>query len=225
MLQKEYMKRLHFVFFFLLTLACWMNIYAQQAPIRVACVGNSITEGYGLGDSTYPAALQRILGPAYEVRNYGLGGRTLLKSGDHPYWKEPAFQEVQQWNPQIVIIELGTNDSKPWNWKDSLHFKTDYLEFVEVFKRLPAHPQIYLCLPPPSFSDKFGIRNQVIKAQEIPIIKQVARLEHVHVINLYKGMKHEAAHFYDGIHPDKVGAVHMAVYIARQLKLPHAQPQ
>lgn len=192
---------------------------AQQQPIRIACVGNSITEGYGLGDSTYPKQLQRILGNGYEVRNYGLGGRTLLKTGDHPYWQEKAFQEVQKWNPQIVIIELGTNDSKPWNWKDSLHFMPNYLEFVETFKHLPSHPDIYLCLPPPAFSDKFGIRNKVIHQQEIPIIKRVAKIEKVHLINLYKAMQHDEQNFYDGIHPNQLGAVHMAEIIAHSLQL------
>lgn len=47
------------------------------------------------------------------VRNYGVSGRTLPKKGDYPYWKEAAYNQSRNWGPDVVIIRLGTNDSKP----------------------------------------------------------------------------------------------------------------
>src|SRR5690606_33169468 len=80
----------------------------NDSALKVACVGNSITEGAGL-TKTYPDVLQELLGDSYEVRNYGIGGRTLLRKGDYPYWNETKYKEVLTWTPNIVIIKLGTN--------------------------------------------------------------------------------------------------------------------
>lgn len=54
-----------------------INIKAQ---IKVACVGNSITENIALSNKhKYPSILQDLLGNGYIVRNYGIGARTMLK--------------------------------------------------------------------------------------------------------------------------------------------------
>ena len=56
-------------------------------PIRVACVGDSITFGYGIKDRdkmSYPAQLGKRLGNKYEVRNFGVNGHTLLSKGNAP---------------------------------------------------------------------------------------------------------------------------------------------
>ena len=54
------------------------------APIKIACVGDSLTDGSkssgGMkGDTAYPAWLGRILGSGYDVRNFGAAGDTLLR--------------------------------------------------------------------------------------------------------------------------------------------------
>ncbi|OYP74897.1 hypothetical protein CIK94_07310 [Prevotella sp. P4-51] len=46
---------------------------ATAPPVRVACVGNSITYGTGIQDrarDSYPAQLERMLGPGYVRRAY-----------------------------------------------------------------------------------------------------------------------------------------------------------
>jgi|GEM_PF-1940752 acyl-CoA thioesterase-1 len=52
-----------------------------RASVKVACVGDSITQGFGLGQLTYPIKLGQMLGEEYEVKNFGLSGRTLLRRG------------------------------------------------------------------------------------------------------------------------------------------------
>ena len=60
--------------------ACFV-IGAAFSQIKIACVGNSITENWALDQNDkYPSILQRLLGDGYTVRNYGIGGRTMLKS-------------------------------------------------------------------------------------------------------------------------------------------------
>lgn len=85
-------------------------------PIRLACVGDSITQGDGLAaDDSYPSQLQALLGEEWKVGNFGVSGRTLLKKGDHPYWTESAYQKALEFEPDVVIIMLGTNDTKEHN--------------------------------------------------------------------------------------------------------------
>ncbi|HEX5553218.1 MAG TPA: GDSL-type esterase/lipase family protein [Chitinophagaceae bacterium] len=193
----------------------------QAGKIKVACVGNSITFGYGIKNRdslSYPADLQRMMGNKYDVRNFGVSGRTLLKKGDHPYWKEKAFQQVQQWKPDVVVILLGTNDTKPWNWKYGDEFGADYTNLLEVFKKLPSHPEIWAALPVPVFKhNKYGIRDSVVKV-EIPIIRKVARTEDVHIMNLYRALRPYGNDFFDGVHPDKTGAHYLAKAVYKQIR-------
>lgn len=204
------------IFLFLFLLAGTISL---QAQIKVACVGNSITFGSGLGDSTYPAHLQRLMGNGYEVRNYGIGARTLLKKGDHPYWIEKKFTEAKDWQPDIVIIKLGTNDSKPHNWDANKgDFIPDYEAFIAEWKHLASNPKIYICYPVPVFKDNFGIRASVVKGEIIPAIKKIAKAEKVKVIDLYKPLTGHGNLFKDGIHPNKLGAVLIAEAVKKKIK-------
>lgn len=205
--------------FFLLLFACsTLSIHAQQ-KIKVACIGNSITAGRGLGDSTYPKHLQRLLGEGYEVRNYGIGARTLLKKGDHPYWIEKPFADAKEWQPDIVIIKLGTNDSKPHNWDaNKADFIPDYRAFIQEWKALTSKPKIYICYPVPVFKDNFGIRDAVVKGEIIPAIKAIAKAEKVKIIDLYKALTGHGVLFPDGVHPNKEGAVLLAEAVRKAIR-------
>lgn len=205
--------------FFLLLLVCSvLSIHAQQ-KIKVACIGNSITAGAGLGDSTYPKHLQRLLGDGYDVRNYGIGARTLLKKGDHPYWIEKKFTEAKEWQPDIVIIKLGTNDSKPHNWDaNKADFIPDYRAFIQEWKQLASKPKIYICYPVPVFKDNFGIREAVVKGEIIPAIKAIAKAEKLKIIDLYKALTGHGDLFRDGVHPNKLGAVLLAEAVKKGMK-------
>ena len=101
-------------FFFLIS----QSLFSQQDTIRIACVGNSITDGNAMSSKSdsYPMALGRYLGAGYDVRNCGKSGTTMLKNGDYSYWNEQLFDDAINFNPNIVTIMLGTNDSKPQNW-------------------------------------------------------------------------------------------------------------
>ena len=74
----------------------------------------------------YPAQLQKMLGKDYYVKNFGVGARTMLNKGDHPYMKELAWKDALAFNPNIVVIKLGTNDSKDMNWKYGKYYRCFY---------------------------------------------------------------------------------------------------
>ena len=62
----------------------------QTNPIKVACIGDSVTYGSGIEDrdnNSYPAQLQKMLGDEYVVGNFGKPGATLLVKGHRPYFK------------------------------------------------------------------------------------------------------------------------------------------
>ena len=99
------------------------NLIARETPVKIACIGNSITYGAFIPNrekNSYPAQLQAYLGKDYEVRNFGVSGSTLLSKGDFPYINTHAYMDSQKFLPDIVLIKLGTNDTKPQNWKRNL---------------------------------------------------------------------------------------------------------
>ena len=51
--------------------------------VRVACVGDSLTNGYKLDESqSYPVQLSTLLGDGWSVGSYGVTNATLLQKGD-----------------------------------------------------------------------------------------------------------------------------------------------
>ncbi len=191
--------------------------FAQK--IKVACVGNSITENYALPlKDKYPTILQRLLGDQYDVRNYGIGGRTMLRKGNYPYWNEARYEEVLTWNPDIVIIKMGTNDAKPKNWLYKEQFVTDYIDFVDSFKSLTSKPKIYLCYPLPAFpGNVLPVDDHTITAEMIPMIKEVSYKTRAKIIDLHTPFIGKSNFVYDKIHPNVKGTTTMARIIAKAI--------
>jgi len=191
--------------------------FAQK--IKVACVGNSITENYALPlKDKYPTILQRLLGTQYDVRNYGIGGRTMLRKGNYSYWNEARYKEVLEWNPDIVIIKMGTNDAKPGNWAHKEEFVTDYVDFVDSFKSLTSKPKIYLCYPLPAFpGNVLPVDDRIIADEMIPMIKQVGSRTEVSIIDLHTPFIGKSDFVYDKIHPNVKGTTTMARIIAKAI--------
>ena len=189
-------------------------------PVKVACIGNSITFGSGISDrsrDSYPAQLGRMLGNHWVVRNFGVGGRTMLKKGDFPYWKEDAYAEAKAFLPDVVIIKLGTNDTKPQNWKFSGEFLANSRAMVRELKSLSSHPVIYLCLPVPAYASRWGINDSIIVHGVIPAIEKLAKEEKLQVIDLYSALSGMEELFPDQIHPNATGAGLMAKIISKHL--------
>ncbi len=188
--------------------------------IMIACVGDSITEGYGLpyqSKTSYPVVLDSLLGPEYSVLNLGRSATTLRKKGDFPYWSCKEFHNVFAYKPDIIIVQLGTNDTKTQNW-DSASFAEDYQALIDTFKTIPTSPKIYVCLPVPVFKSKWTINDSTLTKWLIPIIENLAKKNNLPIINLHSQMKEVGKYFFDGIHPNVKGAKIMAEVIERDLK-------
>ena len=203
----------------LLLLTLPATLFAQK--VRIACVGNSITYGAGIENRdhySYPAQLQQWMGDLYEVRNFGVSGATVLSRGDKPWNCQPEYQEAIDFLPDIVIIKLGTNDSKPQNWQYSEDFKADYLKLVRDFKGLQGSPRVILALPVPVFvPEKWGIRDSVVKTHIIPLIREIARETRCETVDLYEALLPFESCFPDKVHPNAIAAEVMVEEIYKLL--------
>jgi len=205
-------------------LGCWLDARKTPKPgaIRVACIGNSITDGHGIDMATqhgYPALLQKKLGNDYWVKNFGVSARTMLNKGDFPYMNEMAWKDALAFNPDIVIIKLGTNDSKPHNWKYGAEFKQDLESMIQSLSANGKKPKIFLCTPIPAFKPTWEISDSVIVNGIIPVQQKVAKQNGLRVIDLHTLFADGADLVLpDGIHPNGKGAQRMAEIIAEELK-------
>lgn len=180
-------------------------------PVRVACVGDSITAGVGAtANNAYPAQLGRMLGPTWEVKNFGVSGSTLLNQGDRPYQKTPQFKAALAYLPNVVVIKLGTNDTKPQNWKFKDAFVADYKALIAQFSQLPTSPRIFVCHP--AFvpgTGNFGI-NEAGVLEEIPMLAQVAAAQKADLIDIHGALQLHPELLPDRVHPNTAGATVMA---------------
>lgn len=190
-------------------------------PLRVACLGDSITEGAGTNDpatESYPAQLGRLLGAGYDVRNFGVGGSTLLDAGDKSYRRQPAYAAALEFAPDIVVIGLGTNDSKPWNWRHREDFVRDYVTLIRQLRALPSSPRIWICRPMPAWPpSNWGISPEIIAHELPPLIARIAAEEKTGLIDLHTPLREHPDFAPDTVHPNANGAAVIARTVAAAL--------
>lgn len=194
---------------------------ATTQPIRVACVGDSITEGFTIDHpekNGYPADLNRILGNDYLVKNFGAGGTTCLLKGDRPFINDfrHFYEKSTDFKPNIVVLMLGTNDSTPANFAHKDDFAHDLGQLIDHYQAIDPKPRVYVCLPAPAFSGAYHISDDNIN-QLIPIIREVAKKKDLPLIDVNAVLKDHPKDFSDGIHPNAEGAKLLAETVAKEL--------
>ena len=164
--------------------------------------------------------LSKKLGIDYKTTNYGLSNRTLLSTSDDPYFDEEMADIFWNDEEEIVLIMLGTNDSKIINW-NAEKFEEEYEELIQKLRQKKNHPKIYLMLPPKIFAEGDDIyfpNNKTLKNEVIPIIRVIAEKYNLEVINLYKLTSNHPEWFWDNLHPNREGHEAIADEIARVIK-------
>lgn len=187
------------------------------AAIKIACIGDSITQGVGAKNrktQTYPAQLQQKLGAGYEVKNCGTSGIQMRNYLGR--WKD----KITAFGPDIVTIKLGTNDTKNRKFDDPTNkaqfdarFKTAAKGLLEFLNSLETKPKIYICTPVPVFQDKWGINEKSMTEDIIPALTAMAKENNLKVIDLYTLMKGKGNMVPDGVHPNE----HAYTLIAQHL--------
>jgi acyl-CoA thioesterase-1 len=177
------------------------NRLSTNNTVRVACVGDSITEW-----SKYPADLQVKLGNNCDVRNFGVSGSAVLLSSDKPYMNQTAFYKAKEFQPSMVVIMLGTNDARANNYPGMANFTSDYKKLVGEYLKLENKPKIWLVKPPPIFDNDLGLNDTNLEEGVIPGIQQVANELGLPTIDVNAALTNHTECFEDGIHPNTEGA-------------------
>lgn len=198
-------------YFLLLTLLLCLPLSGRQR-LKVACVGNSVTYGMGLPNrekESYPTRLQEMLGPDYEVRNFGHSGSTLLNRGHRPYVKVPEYRQALDFKADIVVIHLGLNDTDPRNWPQHRDdFVADYHALIDSFRTANPHARVWICLMTPIFHDhrRFDSGTREWHALIQDHICLVAEGAGTGLIDLYTPLHRRPDLFPDALHPNAEGA-------------------
>jgi lysophospholipase L1-like esterase len=211
-----------------------INLASGDGPLpgrkRVACLGDSITFGAGAEPRekfSYPAQLGAMLGNDYEVRNFGVGSSTVLMAGDKPYRKQPQFQAALDFDPDIVVVMLGVNDTcaaPRGNWEKSAAFVNDAREMLQALQR-PGR-RVIVALPTPMLPMLPGLKpaRQADLEARCPRLEQVrdwwreaARTEHAEVVDLSKSLEPDSRFVTDGVHPTAAGYTKIAQSVKEQI--------
>ena len=183
-----------------------ITLYEHQT-IRVACVGDSITR-----DTTYPDDLEALLGTNYDVINFGVGRTTVSLDFEKPYYNQMAAKFAHWFNPDIVIIMLGTNDAYLSPQQRS-NFIADYTKLVTSFQALSSNPKIYICIPPPVFDNSLELNATIVENEVLPLVKQTAASLGLPLIDVHTALLGHPEDFKDGVHPNSEGAKVIATQV------------
>lgn len=181
-------------------------------PVRVACVGNSITYGTGIEDRehfSYPVQLQQMLGNGYVVGNFGKPGATLLYKGHRPYVEQPEFKEALRFKGDITVIHLGINDTDPRNWPNYRdEFVKDYLSIMDSLRA--ANPKVRFILarmtPIADRHPRFQSGTKQWHDEIQTSIETVARVSGAELIDFHEPLYPYPNLLPDAIHPNPEGA-------------------
>lgn len=203
-----------------LILSLTLCLAAQaQEKIKIACVGNSITFGYGTENpetDSYPAQLQQLMGDKYEVGNFGRSGATLLNHGHRPYMQMEEFQKALAFKGDIVVIHLGVNDTDPRNWPNYRdEFIPDYMALIDSFRVVNPECRILIARMSPlgvhHWRFESGTRDWHAEIQQA--IEQIALNSRVELIDFHTLLYAYPNLIQDSIHPNKEGLGLLARYV------------
>jgi acyl-CoA thioesterase I len=169
------------------------------AQTKVACIGDSITELSG-----YPNILKQTLGDNYFVSNFGACGTTVSLNSENPYMRSQAYASAKNFQPDLTVVMLGTNDANP-NFGDYRSgFIADYRLLIEAIQSITSKPTVWVVRPPHIF-DESWLSGHIFSSMVIPAVDEAAKQAKVPVINVYNATDNPRL-FFDGVHPNDAGA-------------------
>ena len=199
----------------------------KDERIKISCVGDSLTYGSGVlktrDTDAYPAQLQIKMGTDHLVSNFGLRNATASASGDLPYVESEEYQQSLKSKPDIVVLMLGTNDTKTYNWNAS-DYEAGLKELVESYQQLDTKPTVYLMRSPYCYSldgsdvAEYDIQPAVVSDELGGIVDKVAAETGVEVIDLYSVTEGQDELYTDGIHFNAKGYELIADEVYSNLK-------
>ena len=211
---------------------------APQVPVRVACIGDSVTFGAQLADrehDAYPVQLAARLGGGFEVRAFAGGGCTLLRAADRPIMETALFRAALAWEPDVSVVILGANDTcsggRRRNWQHAASLGEDALALVRSLHLAREGARVILCSPTPMFPGLPGLAPERAAdlARRAPRLTAVATMLReaaagavgVEFLDLSRVLA--AGEVGDGMHPTPFGAAAIADRVAEAIEM-HPAP-
>ena len=193
-------------------------------PLRVACVGDSITYGDRLSDretQSYPAVLERLSQGRFAVGNFGVNGATALQGTGRAWSDTSAGRDALAFSPDLVVVMLGINDlAFPDRYA---RYPADLRGIVQRFQALPSAPRVFLCtLTPIAPVDRQAPANQAIRETMNPAVRAVAAETGAAVIDIAAAYPNRLDLLPDGLHPSPAGAELIARAVRDALDSPPA---
>lgn len=200
----------------LLLMGCGAKTPVSPVPIaetpRVACVGDSITQGFG-GNSYVDVLNAR--GELY-CENFGVCGTTALASAASSYTDTQAYADSLAWGADVTVIMLGTNDTAYWQGQTA--FQADYAQLVDAY--LESGSKVLLCTPlAPAQglqANSYGVNPAYFEAIN-ESIHRVAAARDLPVAEVYAQTVGADMTLEDGIHPNAAGAEKIADIVGESL--------
>ena len=158
--------------------------------------------------------LQKLLGPCYDVQNFGDCCATVvqgypMQAETHPYLDPPArfapaFHESVAFAPDVVVIgSWGKHDTEietllDGGKLDAVQWQADYEELVTTYLNLPSKPTVYVSTPLPlPMGAATGSTTDVI----LPAIQNIAAKYHLPIVPLYPAFLNQPQLYKDATHP------------------------
>jgi acyl-CoA thioesterase-1 len=149
-----------------------------------------------------------MLGNEYVVGNFGAAEAAVSANCYKSYRNQATFRESMDFEPDVVVIMLGTNDARMYQHPAS--FASDYAQLVSEYQALGCDPTVFLVKPPPIYKNELELSGTNLQEGIIPNIEQVANELSLSTIDVNSALTNHPEFFDDGVHPNSDGAMAIA---------------
>ena len=213
-----------------------LSLIPSTQSLKLIAVGDSITYGSQASDpatKSYPPVIYSMMlnnARDDEVVNLGVSGATMMKSpdGDFSYWDQPQYQTALNSNADIIVIQLGTNDAKTYQYNQETYLQA-YNDMIKELYDANGEPRIYISIPPPLYEDNAYHMSQSVINKEFPVILRELAKSNKYITNyidVFSALGGDTLANYeyfcnsqscDACHPNDVGNVVMGAAIWKEV--------
>lgn len=200
---------------------------------KIVCMGDSITEGFGLAAGcSYPDQLQKLCGETCQVVNKGVTCSTVLdvmRNGEVmglPYVRQERYAQALAEQGDVYVILLGTNDAQDGmddveDFRNELcnmisrkgEFQGCYQRILSDVRQAAPHAQICMGIPVPIMQCIWRKHQERYLEELMPIYEALLAanpsVKKIDVHGAFMALSEEerqTLYQEDGLHPNEKGA-------------------
>ncbi|MBO4265483.1 MAG: hypothetical protein J5922_05335 [Clostridia bacterium] len=207
----------------------------KTGDVRITCAGDSLTAGAqssNVAKLAYPPVLDSMLPQNFECKNFGVGGTTMtidvLETANGAtfmsYYATAQYKAGKQFNPTIVLLMLGCNDSVPLvnnaigDADRTSRFITSGKTMINEYKAVSSNPTVFLMTPVQvSHAQAQASRKNNLDNNYLPLVKQLASECNVPLLDIYQRTADLDELYADGLHFNDDGYRYLAGIVLDEL--------